>query len=614
MFSNKNTKKAKIKENIIDDSTIKVIFFASTVIVIAVCLMGLISYRIAKYSIIEKLKSRDLKYIAQSITSKIDGRISRAKETSFILAKDPVIIEWLEGKEVNETIGIYPKEKITDIAKKYDYDNSFIVSKLTKHYWAEGGKLIDTLSEQDPDDAWFFSAMKSKLPIDITIDYNKERKDTFVFINALVGEGDNPLGITGVGLSLKDISKEFESYKFGDYSNMWLIDKNGQIYLSEDTEHSGKSINEFLPTSVVNKIVNNNISTNLDGEIFDYNNSYGETFDVVCMPIKSANWELVFQMPRSESISMVNGIKLNTAVASFVIIILIVFIFYIISKRISNPYKRAVLLSQELEKKVEERTKELKEKNDKILDSIEYAKIIQESTLPTRDELNSLFKEYFVLWKPKDIVGGDFYFVKRFKEGYILVLGDCTGHGVPGALMTMSINSILNHIINEENASNPALILRKMNKNLKETLHNKNNGNGIDDGLDAAIIYVSKNNKLIYAGAKIPLYKKDENDITFFKADTKGIGYKNTNDDFKFTNIEITFKDEDIFYITTDGYIDQNGGEKDLPYGKNRLRQLILRNEENSLEIQKSIFENNLNNYMNGETQRDDITLIGFKP
>ncbi|KOA19750.1 stage II sporulation protein E (SpoIIE) [Clostridium homopropionicum DSM 5847] len=614
MFFNKIAKEEKIKEKIIDDSTIKLIFFANTIIVIAVCLMGLISYRIAKYSIVEKLKSRDLKYIAQSITSKIDGRISRAKETSFILAKDPVIREWLVGKEENEALGIYAKEKITDIAKKYDYDNSFIVSNLTKHYWAEGGKLIDTLSEKDPDDSWFFSTIKSKGAIDISIDYNKERKDTFVFINALVGNENDPLGITGVGLSLKDISKEFEGYKFGDYSNMWLIDKSGRIYLSEDIEHSGKNINEFLPTSVTNKIVNNNISNNLDEEIFDYNNSAGETFDVVCMSIKSANWELVFQMPRSESISMVNGIKLNTSAASFVIIILIVFIFYIISNRISNPYKRAVLLSQELEKKVEERTKELKEKNDKILDSIEYAKIIQESTLPTSDELNSLFREYFVLWRPRDIVGGDFYFIKKFTDGYILILGDCTGHGVPGALMTMSINSILNHIINESNANNPALILSKMNKNLKETLHNKNNVNGIDDGLDAAIIYVSKDNKLIYAGAKIPLYKKHENDITFFKADTKGIGYRNTSDDFQFTNVEITFKDEDIFYITTDGYIDQNGGEKDLPYGKNRLKQLILSNGENSLEEQKSIFENSLNNYMNGEAQRDDITMVGFKP
>lgn len=614
MFPNKNRKETKVKDNIIDNSTIKVIFFASTIIVIAVCLMGLISYRIAKSSIIEKLKSRDLKYISQSITSKIDGRISRAKETSFILARDPVIREWLEGKESNEALGIYAKEKITDIAKKYDYDNSFIVSNLTKHYWAEGGKLIDTMSEKDTDDTWFFSEIKSKLPIDINIDYNKERKDTFVFINALVGEADNPLGITGIGLSLKDISKEFESYKFGEYSNMWLIDKSGQIYLSEDTEHSGKNINEFLPTSVANKIVNSNISNNPDGEIFDYNNSAGETFDVVCMPVKAANWELVFQMPRSESISMVKGIKLNTAVASFVIILLIVFIFYIISNRISNPYKRAVLLSKELEKKVQERTKELKEKNDNILDSIEYAKIIQEYTLPTRDELKSIFREYFVLWKPKDIVGGDFYFVKKFTKGYILILGDCTGHGVPGALMTMSINSILNHVINEIDASNPALLLNKVNKNFKETLHNKNNVNGIDDGLDAAIIYVSKDNKLIYAGAKIPLYKKHKNDITFFKADKKGIGYKNTNNDFQFTNIEIAFEDEDTFYVTTDGFIDQNGGEKDLPYGRNRLKELILSNGENFLEVQKSIFEDNLKNYMNGEAQRDDITFIGFKP
>lgn len=613
LLPSKDTNRNKIKENIIDNSTIKVIFFASAIIVIAVCLMGLTSYKITKDSIIEKLKSRDLKYIAQSISSKIDGRISRAKETAFILAKDPVIIQWLEDSELDEVMGMYSNKKITTIAKEYDYDTSFIVSKLTRRYWAEEGRLIDTLSEEDSDDMWFFNAVKSKNPISIELDYNKERKDTFVFINALIGDADKPLGITGVGLSLEDISREFQSYKFGNHSNMWLVDRNGQIYLSEDTEHSGENINEFLPTDIANEIINDKTDNNFDEEIFDYRDSYGETFDVISMPIKSADWELVFQMPRSESISMIDGIKINTVIASFVIIILIVFIFYIISRKISNPYKRAVLLSKELEKQVNERTKELKEKNEKILDSIEYAKLIQESVLPSNSKMNSLFKEHFILWKPKDIVGGDFYFTKILKDGYILVVGDCTGHGVPGALMTMTINSILNHIITDVNASNPALILKEMNKSLKETLHNKNSRVGIDDGLDAAVIYVSEDKRLVYSGAKIPLYKKTKNEVILFKADTKGIGYKNIRDDFEFTNIEISFTEEDVFYITTDGYVDQNGGDKDLPYGKSRFKEAIL-TEGNSLEAQKSIFEDNLNDYMKNEPQRDDITVLGFRP
>lgn len=613
LLPSKDKNEDRIKESIIDNSTIKVIFFASAIIVIAVCLMGFTSYRITKDSIIEKLKSRDLKYIAQSITSKIDGRISRAKETSYILAKDPVIIKWLEDRELDEVMGKYSNKKITTIAKEHDYDTSFIVSKSTRHYWTEEGRLIDTLSEEDSDDIWFFNAVKSKSPISIEIDYNKERKDTFVFINALIGDIDKPLGVTGVGLSLEDISKEFQSYKFGNQSNMWLIDRSGQIYLSEDTEHSGENINEFLPTDIANKIISNKINNNLNEEVFDYKNSYGETFDVISMPIKSADWELVFQMPRSESISMTEGIKINTVIASGVIIILIVFIFYIISNKISNPYKRAVLLSKELEKQVNERTKELKEKNEKILDSIEYAKLIQESVLPSNSKMSLLFKEYFILWKPKDIVGGDFYFTKPLEKGYILVVGDCTGHGVPGALMTMTINSILNHIITETNASNPALILKEMNKNLKETLHNKSNRIGIDDGLDAAVIYVSEDRKLVYSGAKIPLYKKIKNEVIFFKADTKGIGYKNTRDDFEFTNIEIPFSEDDAFYITTDGYVDQNGGEKDLPYGKSKFKQVIL-DGEYSLESQKSIFEENLKSYMKDELQRDDITVLGFRP
>lgn len=599
---------------VFDNSTLKVIMFASFIIVLGVLLMGSVSYYITKNAVINKLKSRDLSYIAQSISSKIDGRIERALETSLILARDPYISKWVEEGEKDKALETLALKKITDIAQNYDYNNSFIVSTVTNHYWAEGGKLIDTMSKDDPDDRWFFDAISSKEPISIVIDYNNERGDTFVFVNALMGNISKPSAITGIGLNLKDIAKEFEGYKFGESSNMWLIDSKGSIYISEDLDQIEKNIADLLPEEISSEIIkktNNDMGKN--SNVLEYKNGNGQLFDLIYQPIKSTNWKLIFQIPRKESISIIDSIRINTVTASFISILLIVFIFYLISSKIANPYKRALVLSRELEKMVDERTSELNEKNLKIMDSIEYAKMIQQSILPQEKDLKSIFKDYFIIWKPKDVVGGDFYWVKKFDNGsFILAVGDCTGHGVPGALMTMTVNSILNHMVDYKNLDSPSYILSALNLLVKKTLQNRSD-KFADDGLDIGIVSVLGDGRLVFAGARISLYIAGKNGLTVIKGENKSIGYKRTCDNLEFTDRYVDISDNNVIYLTTDGYPDQNGGDKNYSMGKRAFEKIIDAIYMLPLTKQKDIFEEELKKYMGCEVQRDDITVIGFK-
>lgn len=612
---NKETrrKNAEYDKSIVDNSTIKIIILSSLIVVISVLLMGGASYYITKGEVVKKLKSQDLRYIAKSISAQIDGRIDRAKETSLLLSRDPMIIDWVQESEKDEILGKYAEKEITDVAKGYDYSNSFIVSAITNHYWAEGGQIIDTVSKDDPDDQWFFNTITSKKAVDVVIDYNKERKNTFVFVNALMGDINKPIAVTGVGLDLKEISQEFKSYKFGKNSNLWLIDGKGEIYLSDNEEHDGKNISDFTTEAFRKKIAAGQSSENNKQNVFEYKNNKGEIYDVICEPVKSTEWMLVFQVPRSESLSFINIIKVNTVATGVVTTILIIIIFYLISTKIADPYKRAIVLTERLENKVKLRTQELNERNAKIMDSIEYAKVIQESILPPEKIFSSVFKEHFIIWKPKDIVGGDFYYTKRVKDGYIAAVGDCTGHGVPGALMTMAANSILNDIVKGICSSNPAVILKEMNYRLKQDLQRTSNENAIDDGLDLGVAYISNEGKMLYAGAKISIYRKDINGVQCYKGDKKGIGYKNTNDSYEFNNYEFDLKDDDIFYITTDGFTDQNGGEKDLPFGRKKFEELINKYSDKPLNLQMNLFEEELSKYMKNESQRDDITLLAFK-
>lgn len=608
----KNNKDGNIKDNIIyDNGTLKVVLLASLIIVLSVVIMGTISYVIANNALVTKLKTKDMVYIAQSISAKIDGRIERAKETSVILSRDPAIVKWVEGAEKDEVLSRFAKDKITGIAKSYDYNNTFIVSAVTNNYWAEDGRLIDNMSKDDLDDTWFFDTINSKQPVSVVIDYNKERRDTFVFVNALMGDINKPLAVTGVGLNLKDISKEFESYKFGKKSNMWLVDKRGNIYISEDTDQLGKNISNFVPPEVSKEIIS--ADDRKISDVLDYKNIENEVVDLIYEPIKSTDWKLVLQIPRVESISVVNSIKVNTAAASLITMILIVFMFYLISNKMANPYKRALSLSRELERKVNERTHELNEKNIKIMDSIEYAKMIQESILPSDEELQKVLKEHFIIWKPRDIVGGDFYWMRKLENGFIFAVGDCTGHGVPGALMTMAVNSALNYIVNEVCRDNPALILKGLDRFLKQTLHRKNQEKSLNDGLDIGILFVGSDNRAVFSGAKIQLYIGKSPKLEIIKGDCKSIGYRDYGIEYEFTNHEVDITGDEVLYMTTDGYIDQNGGERNYSFGRKKFEELIERNTFLSLSKQKQIFESELAAYMGNEVQRDDITIAALK-
>ncbi|SMB90324.1 Serine phosphatase RsbU, regulator of sigma subunit [Desulfonispora thiosulfatigenes DSM 11270] len=611
----------KIKEGskdvnykLFDNNSLRIIILASIIIISAVIVTGGISYVITKNAVIEKLQNRDLFYIAQSITAKVDARIEKAQETSQVLAKDSIIKEWIQGKEKDEEKGILAKKRIAEVVKDHDYDSSFIVSNLTYNYWTEDGKLIDVMSKDDEDDSWFFDVLENNEPISISLDYNNERKNTFAFMNALMMDKEEILAVVGIGIDFKDISEQFKSYKFGEKSNMWLIDKIGNIYISEDTHHLDKNISNFLPHKIINSDNFSFDQGDNSAKVIDYKNADGITYDLIFQKLESTDWGLILQIPREESIAFIDSIKINTLIACLITIFLLVIMFYLISNKIANPYKRAIELNREMEQIVKERTLELKEKNQNIIDSIEYARMIQESILPSPKEMDTIFKENFIFWKPRDIVGGDFYYTKIFESGSIVIIGDCTGHGVPGALMTMTVNSILNYIIDEESIKNPGNILSKLNIHLKQTLYGRSTNSDIDDGLDAGIVYIGGAGECIFAGARISLLINNKDKFEVLEADKKGIGYKNTPDNYDFKNQNFNPQKGDIIYMTTDGYIHQNGGEKDFSLGKTKFMEILQEVYEYELSEQKLTLEEKLLSYMGENPQRDDIAVIGFKP
>ena len=280
------------------------------------------------------------------------------------------------------------------------------------------------------------------------------------------------------------------------------------------------------------------------------------------------------------------------------------------------------LLYANMEQKVRDRTKELAETNDQlaeknqhITDSINYAKTIQEAILPSKTAISNTLKDFFILFRPKDIVSGDFYWFTYF-EGYTFIAAvDCTGHGVPGAFMSMIGSSILNQIVKEQKVLDPAIILEYLNNNVRHALRQDVKEDASRDGMEICFCRINSNgDEVVFAGGHRTLYMMSGDEFISVKGDKESIGGKQ-RDVRKYTNHNIQIKSgvRTVLYLTTDGFQDQPSpdGKK---IGSKGLQELIQKHYAKSGLDQKKIFEEGLDSHTknNTEPQRDDITLIGI--
>ena len=280
-------------------------------------------------------------------------------------------------------------------------------------------------------------------------------------------------------------------------------------------------------------------------------------------------------------------------------------------------YLRQVLLGEEtIKKELEESYKLINQHNEEMLDSINYAKKIQTAILPPLELIQKNIPKSFIFYLPKDIVSGDFYFFKEIvsMQKYIIATCDCTGHGVPGALMSMIGHNFLEQIVSETIFS-PAKILTKLNQSIINALKQDGIQNEGRDGMDVALCLVDKTkNTLIYAGANRPLCLVDANgDFSQIKGDKRPMGGSD-NSFFEFTEHIIDMKEKTNYYLFTDGYVDQFGGEKNKKFSTKRFTNLLVENSASPINIQSDVVKQTFNTWKMNNSQTDDVLVIGFQP
>jgi serine phosphatase RsbU (regulator of sigma subunit) len=293
--------------------------------------------------------------------------------------------------------------------------------------------------------------------------------------------------------------------------------------------------------------------------------------------------------------------------------LLALFLIVFLSRRLSIN-KKLLQGKQLLLDLVNSEKSELEFKNKNLTDSLIYAKRIQEALLPSENYFRKHFQDSFILFRPKDIVSGDFYWIGEKGDNVFVVAADCTGHGVPGALMSMIGIEIIGKAINESNIETPSLILAVLNRALEKTFRSeKNIGTIIRDGMDIGLCRIDKvRKKMIYSGAFFPLYLIRDNSLTEIKGDKLIIGLN--PEGISYSDHEIDLLEDDIFYIFSDGFVDQFGGSENKKFMYRRFRYLLTKIHSFSFEDQKAILEEEFRGWMGYNVQVDDIMVIGFRP
>lgn len=305
---------------------------------------------------------------------------------------------------------------------------------------------------------------------------------------------------------------------------------------------------------------------------------------------------------------------------------------------ITKPFNKEELLVRvknhvELQRSREElkaKNKELFKKNKHISDSVNYARRIQEAALPDTYFVNEILPEHFVIYKPKDVVSGDLYWLKQVKNKAVVAVGDCTGHGVPGAFMSMLGLSFLNEIIYDIGDYSPAMILEALRNKIKKIL--KRNYDQLQDSIDMSLAIIDHENyEMYFSGANaytfiarqgdfpesedeeaFKTYPMENTTIIQLKGNRQTVGFNKKEHEFK--TQKIILKPNDMLYMLSDGYIDQLGGEKIKRFTRKRFLKIVDNVYNKPVDEQKEIFEKHFDEWKSTYTEQlDDNVILGFK-
>jgi serine phosphatase RsbU (regulator of sigma subunit)/HAMP domain-containing protein len=608
---------------------------------------------------------------------RIIAKIERELVLTQKLVASPLLRKWTND-EFNPALKSAAIDELESFRSLFADHSYFFVIAASRDYYTNNSKnefggqeFRFVLKPDDPTMAWYFATMEHVDDFDLHVDYDTQLDVTKIWINAIVKQDGKKIGMGGTGLDLSDFLKSIVHTSDTGVENV-LIDADGFV-----EGHSDRSLmdsiahtsDEAARLTIFNLIDNEAergalrqlLQRMKNGEIHDAQTEltiHGDRRLAAISYMPEIHWAAVVLVDPSQVIRLETFRPILFLMAA-ALLLTILLVSWLLDRLVLNRLARLIGLTREiaagqydrklavdrddeigqlthsfnamtttigdymqnLEQKVTHRTEELQQANSlleasnrKVMDSIEYARLIQSSILAKDEDLADLVREYSVLWRPRDIVGGDFYCVYRAADGgFLLAVADCTGHGVPGAFMTMASKALLDHAVAMRGANDPAAVIGELHRGLRALLQSRY-ASDADNGLDIALLYVApQRNSLTYAGAKLALWVIDaQGRITQVPGNRTSVGYRKTPNEVLYTNHVVAHQAGQRYVLLTDGILDQHGGAKRFAYGQARLKASLSAFASRPLTKLADTLAEVLRAYQGDLPQRDDITLIGI--
>lgn len=542
------------------------------------------------------------------------------------------------------------------------------------YYYNEPGRAFSDapryqLEADDPEDAWFFAMMASSLPYNLNVNYDAKLGSTRIWINVMVREDGSPIGLAGASLDLSGFLQRFIGNAGAGVTPMII---NGQGAIQAHPDRSRIALNSAGATVERRQTVFDLLPLSDEPALrqaLEQSRADPEQAVLVSLPldgraqllaigyIPALDWHVLTAVDlRAAAVLGAEWARPALGALALLLMLLLAGFAWLMERWVLQPLRQlqrsahAVAEGRyevdldfdrddevgqlgkafagmadkvrrhtsELEHKVRERTAALQASHAEVLqahrkidDSINYASLIQRAILPER-ELDALLGDrHHVLWRPRDVVGGDFYVCRAAPEGFLVGVMDCAGHGVPGALMTMLARSTIDHAMTRQGLCDPARILQQADASLRQLLADAQLSRALATNTDAGLVYVDRSRaEIVFAGAAIDLFHSDGDGVEQLRGSRRALGDRRRGE---YVNQCLPLRRDATYCLVTDGLLDQAGGEYGYGFGSGRFRRWLQAHAREPLQAQADSLAATLAAWQGDTPQRDDITVLSFR-
>jgi flagellar basal body-associated protein FliL len=459
----------------------------------------------------------------------------------------------------------------------------------------------------NPDEYWYNMTLHRTEVYNFNINYNPTLEVTNLWINAPVFDDDGAaIGMLGTGINLSEFIDKVYSDGLSS-GELYFFNTFGEITGARDISYVENKVLVSDKLARTGEDILAGIAELSPDEILAFA-TYDASGVAVVGKVHLLGWYITAIQHLSTGDILNSGMTALFALMMFAII-LVVIIFNIFAVRLLGESEQAEAHAEQAREAIES--------------SINYAAKIQTNLLPKNSVFDKAFADYSIAWKPRDVVGGDIYWAKSFDKGTVLCVCDCTGHGTPGALLTMLAVSAFESFITKYNCDDPSRFIYLIDNKLAIALNSKNSKEedrvshgimNIDDGCDLAVLFIANDGTITMSAGNMSIFVCDGQKVTRHKGQPISIGEGRLLGEEGVKTVTIDYDERNKFYIATDGLFDQIGGERKKQFGYKIFEQLILDNHNEKQSVISDKIFGAFSRHQGDEPRRDDIELITFKP